>query len=236
MFARDQAPPGDVVRHLENAIALRTKVELTPVDTVQPNPPVMALMIEALGDRYLVVSPPKPEWMRFMIKGAPFALAFFDEESRLRGETTCLGRAKFQDEQGRMIFTFKFALPEALRREESNRRENRRIQLITEPEVELSVFELAAPIYGEAVDLGPRGARLRCHNAANKLSVGQDVYLKMPLPEPVGTFTDMVRITNLQPCKRHLGLMVGVEFQKPLEHFDELLDSGALHHRPREAG
>lgn len=236
LFAGGQTPPEEVARLFAEALTARAKLELEPVKSVRSNPPLIVLSLESIGEGDFVVSQPTAEAAQHLHKGRRYMLGFFDEESRLIGETTCLGRTQYEDDRNRMIYTYRFSLPTKLRRQEPNRRRERRIRLDVDPEVELSAFELKSPIYGVAVDLGRRGARIRCHNAMNKLRIGQDVYLKTTLPEPIGQFSEMVRVMNLQPCRGTPELLVGVSFHGAIPNFDALLKRDAAGTAYRHAG
>lgn len=225
LFSGDRARR-DQVRHLlVEAKDDGTKIELQVIGSVQAHAPMFALTLASVDEAEFIVGQPTAEASRELKPGRRFIIGFYRGRERWIGETTCLGRTKVRDERQRILYTHRFSLPEDLRcetpRSEEKASSRYRFQDL---DIELSAFELHSPIYGKTVDLGRRKARLKCHNAMNKLHVGQDVFLKTTLPEPVGAIADLARITRLQPIPDSPAFLVEVTFHTPIEKYDDLLE------------
>jgi len=236
LFSGDRSPSADVVRVFQSGLQARAKLDLVPAKSLLANPPVIVLSLESIGPHHFVVSQPSGEAARHLSKGRRYVLTFFDEESRLVGETECLGRTQYVNDRDQLLHTFRFSLPRVLQRQEPNRRQEGRFVLESKPEVVLSAFELKTPIYGEAVDVSRRGVQVRCQNAQNKFQVGQTVMLKMELPAPIGPVAEQARIMHIDAVSSHPAVLVGVAFPRPLANFDEWAQMAASQAALRQAG
>ena len=171
-----------------------------------------------------------------MRHGNRFALSFIESTGRVNGEVVCQGRVRMKSSDDGPRHGFRFALPSTLMRVERRHEQRDNISPDTAPEVELTSFDHRTPIYGRLVNISRGGARLRCQNAEQKLQVGQEVYLKMLLPEPVGLVTEVVRVLSLTPCDDEPGLYASVSFHQHIQGLGDLLDDGALPQQRRQAG
>lgn len=212
------------------------KLELQEMDSTQTTPTLIVLGIESVGENGFLVTRPKTDSARHLVKGRTYRLGYYEGGSRLIGETICQGRAQYLDERKRLVYTYRFTIPESLEVEPERLISTRGKRLEQELEVELSSFKHRSPIYGMMVQLGRHSAKIRCHNALNKLQVGQDVYLKMELPQPVGLVTEMMRITDLLPTPSGKELLVAVSFHTRVKGLEDLLESGVLCGLNRKAG
>lgn len=212
------------------------KLELQQRDSTQSTPTLIVLGIEAVDEDGFLVTRPKADSARQLVKGQTYRLGYYEGGGRQVGETICLGRAQYLDERKRVVYTYRFSIPDSLETEPERLKSTRGKRLDEELEVELSSFKHRSPIYGMMVQLGRHSAKIRCHNALHKLQVGQDVYLKMELPPPVGLVTEMMRITDLLPTPSGKELQVAVTFHTRLKGLEELLESGVLSGLNRKAG
>ena len=184
----------------------------------------------------MFISQPAPEDARRFRHGRRFAISFFSATGRVNGETVCEGKARLQSEEGGAIQAFRFSLPVALMRVERRHEARQEFDLADAPRVELKSFEHQSPVYGVLVNLSCGGARLRCQNANQKLKPGQQVYLKMPLPEPAGLVTELVRVLELSPCPNSPEVLASVSFLRRVQAVDKLLDGDGLSLPARQTG
>jgi hypothetical protein len=236
VFSGDRPPSAEVVHLFQAGLRARAKLELVSAKSLLANPPIIVVSIESVGQKHFVISEPSGEAARHLSRGRRYVLTFFDDESRLIGETECLGRTQYVNDRDQVLHTFRFSLPHSLARHEANRRQESRFVLETKPEVVLSSFELKTPIYGEAIDVSRRGVQIRCQNAQNKFQVGQTVMLKMELPAPIGAVAEQARIMHIDATSNHPAVLVGVVFPRPLTNFDEWAQMAASQAAQRKAG
>ena len=230
-------PGRDAVRQrLRDAAAADTRLELRALQTMQSAPPLLTLAIATVREDDFIVSPPAAEVARQLRHGMTYSLGFFDPEGRLAGETTCLGRTQLQDDRQRVQYTYRFSLPKSLHRLEQKTPKIRGPHIDADIEAELQTMQHRSPIFGTLVDLGRRSVKIRCHNAMNKMSVGQHVILKVQLPAPVGLITEKVRISGLQPGDGNLSVMVAVAFLERIQRLEDLFDDDGAASRSRRAG
>lgn len=231
------APNRDEVRQrLNDAMAAGTRLELEPCESITGNRPLIVVSLEKIETNYFITSQPPSESARHLFRGKRYHVNYFDKKGRVTGETIFQGRIRSHSENQSVTYGYRFSLPNELTNQAQRVRRQDSMELSHEIEVELSSFKHRSPIFGRTTSLGSRGAKIKCKNAMNKLQVGQDVYLKMQLPAPVGLVAEMVRITDLLPCSQSRELMVAVSFHKPIANFDLMLDRGMLSTVTKRAG
>ncbi|MCZ6837465.1 MAG: hypothetical protein O7G85_16945 [Planctomycetota bacterium] len=235
-FSGDEARLAIVRRHFREAMDAGAKLEIRARNSVQSNVPMIVLSITSIGEDHFVVGQATADSARLLKANAVYSMGLYLQDDHLMGETTCLGRYKYQDEQRKTIYTHRFSLPTELTRDEKPLVRSVNEILFKDQDVELNAFELRSPIHGITVDLKRHKARLRCHNASNKLQVGQNVYLKTELPEPVGKVADLVRIVKVQPMPGSPSVLVDVAFHTPIARYDDLVDRMKAGDRIRKAG
>lgn len=236
LFTSSNETRAQVVRSLKEAKSDGVRIELEPVKSLSTRPPMIVVSIEDVDDSKLVVSQPSPEATRYLMRGKRYSLGFFHRHGRMVGHTICRGRIKHTLEGNRILYGYRFSIPESLVAEERRQNPRRKFALGDEPEIELTSFEHRSPIFGRVIDLSKGGMRISCTNGMNKLRVGQDVYLKMELPPPVGLLTELVRVIDLSPGKQSHDLTISISFQAPVNALVELIDQNSAGLSGRRAG
>lgn len=236
LFTSSNETRAQVVQRLRKAKSDGVRIELEPVKSLSARPPMIVVSIEDVDDSKLVVSQPPPESARYLMKGKRYSLGFYNQHDRIIGHTICRGRIKQKFEGNRILYGFRFSIPESLVQGERRQNPRRKFILGDEPEVELTSFEHRSPIFGRVLDLSKGGMRITCTNGMNKLRIGQDVFIKMELPSPVGLLTELVRVIEISPGKHNHDLMISVSFQTPVNALVELIDQNSASLTSRRAG
>ncbi len=236
LFTNSNEARNQVVQRLKEAKSAGVRIELEPVKSLSNRPPMIVVSIEDVDENKLIVSQPSPDAKRNLIRGKRYLLGFYDQHDRIVGHTICRGRIKQTLEGNRILYGYRFSIPESLAQEERRQNPRRKYTLGDEPEVQLTSFEHRSPIFGRVLDLSKGGMRINCTNGMNKLRVGQDVYLKMQLPPPVGLLTEMVRVIDLSPGEKNHDLTISVSFQAPVNALVELIDQNPAGLAERRAG
>ena len=236
LFKSSNETRAQVVQRLKEAKSDGVRIELEPVKSLSARPPMIVVSIEDVDDNKLVVSQPPPEVARYLMKGKLYSLGFFIRHGRIVGHTICQGRIKQKLEGNRILYGYRFSIPESLVQEERRQNPRRKFALGDEPEVELTSFEHRSTIFGRVLDLSKGGMRITCTNGLNKLRVGQDVYRKMDLPRPVGLLTELVRVIEISPGKQNHDLTISISFQAPVNSLVELIDQNSAGLTNRRAG
>ncbi len=226
----------DIAERLRAAQEDGEHLELRPLGSVEADPPTILAEIIRVDDAAIIIAPPTLDEARRMRHGNRFALSFLEATGRVNGEIVCQGRVRLKSDGDSPGHGFRFSLPRALMRVERRIEHREHIDPADAAEVELTSFERQSPIYGRLVNISRGGARLRCQNPDAELLVGQDVYLKMTLPEPVGLVTELVKVLSLNPCADESGVDASVSFHQHIQGLGDLLDSGIIPQPRRKAG
>lgn len=225
-----------IVQRLKEVKEEGLRIELEPVKSMSARQSMIVVSIEDIDDSRFIVSQPPPESARSLMKGKRFLLGFFHRDARYVGQTICRGRIQQELEGDRVLYGYRFSIPESLVEEERRKNPRKAFALGEELDVELTSFEHRSPIFGRVIDLSKGGMRILCANGMNKLRVGQDVYLKIELPAPVGLLTELVRVVELSPGKQSHDLTVSISFQAPVSALVDLIDNNSASHSGRRAG
>src|SRR5439155_12442437 len=91
------------------------------------------------------------------------------------------------------------------------------------------------PVLGTMLDISMTGARVRTAMSSDKIQVGQEIYLKSLLPEPVGLLDELVQVARMEMDARSGGTTIGLGFTRRIDGLAELIRS-AQGRQLRKAG
>lgn len=194
-----------------------------------PDQGIVALtQVQQIEGDEIVVAVPSIGGMTYPLAfGENLKLSFVDERTNLSGQTRCLGRVKVTAGDGKTLFAYRVALPEAMIAED--RRTDARVELAFEiaPEAHLYSGRMPAPILGRITNISMSGARITTVGPARGVAKGQELYLKFMLPEPVGLVDEVVEVHRIESDARNNRHCVGVSFHRRLERLALLMRSPA---------
>ncbi len=185
---------------------------------------VAATQVEQITNDEIVIAQPSIGGMTYPLAfGEALKLSFVDQKSNLVGETKCLGRTKVTSGDGRTLFAYRLALPSSIKVEE--RRADPRTEITQEvaPEAQLYSGTMKSPVVGRLTNISMSGARVSMDSAAPGLSIGQELYLKFEMPDPIGKVDEVVEVQRLDFDRRNSKHTVGVSFQRRIERLETLL-------------
>ena len=165
-------------------------------------------------------------------------LCLFDRQlGRVCGLTKSLGRAKIAlgaspgrsgstPPSQRWLYGYRLTIPQQLVGEDRRRELRAEVEFTLAPEAELFTFgDQPTPVRGVVHDVSTGGMKIRTRNARGRLAVGQRAYLKVSLPEPIGSVTELVRIAHIAPGNSPEQHLIGVAFDEKLEHLGDFVQS-----------
>jgi len=183
----------------------------------------------------IIAQPHAGSRLQPLITNQKVRLIITQDDGLKRMNTTVLGRVRLSTPGGGTVYAYRVALPARMFAHERRRRVRPEVVLPDSCiEVTMKVLGRDAPIHGVLVDLTAGGCQVRSTNARDRIEPGQDVLLKMELPEPVGDVTEHVRVARVMPVGEdgHM-TVVGVRFRKVIEGLRELLASGRVSMSPK---
>ena len=152
-----------------------------------------------------------------------------------RMNSTVLGRVRMNTPGGGTVYGYRLALPGQMFAHERRRRVRPEVVLPDSCiEVTMKVLGRDAPVHGVLVDLTASSCEARSTNARDRIEPGQDVLMKLALPEPVGDVTEHVRVTRVMPVAgdEHM-TMITLRFREAIPGLRDLLASGRVRMSPR---
>ena len=185
---------------------------------------VAATQVEQITNDEIVIAQPSIGGMTYPLAfGEALKISFVDQKSNLVGGTKCLGRTKVQSGDGRTLFAYRLAMPDSIKVEE--RRADARTEIMQEvaPEAQLYAGTMKSPIVGHLTNISMSGARVSMESAPPGLSIGQELYLKFQMPDPIGIVDEVVEVQRLDFDRRSSKHTVGVSFRRRIERLEALL-------------
>jgi c-di-GMP-binding flagellar brake protein YcgR len=185
---------------------------------------VVTTQVEQITNEEVIIAQPSIGGMTYPLAfGEALKLSFVDQKSNLSGVTKCLGRTKVQAGDGRTLFAYRLALPESIKSEE--RRADPRTEITQEvaPEATLYSGTMKSPIVGRLTNISMSGARVSMEAAPPGLSIGQELYLKFQMPDPIGVVDEVIEIRRLEYDRRCSKHTVGVSFRTRLDRVEALM-------------
>jgi hypothetical protein len=215
---------GPVRQALQTALRARGKIYLESPDQGV----VAATLIEQINQDEIVIAQPSIGGLTYPLAfGETLHISFVNNKTHLSGRTKCLGRVKVDAGAGRgrtqTLFAYRLSIPDALQSEE--RRIAPRTEIMPEiaPEANLYSGTLPAAFIGKLTSISMTGARLHTSQPLSALSLGQEVYLKCQMPEPVGLLDETVEVQRLEPDRRTGLNIVGVQFRRRIDRLETLM-------------
>jgi c-di-GMP-binding flagellar brake protein YcgR len=205
---------------LQTALRKRCKVYIE-----SPDQNVVALtQVQQIEGNEIVIAVPSIGGMTYPLAfGEALKISFVDDRANVAGATRCLGRVKVRAGDGKTLFAYRIALPEALTTEE--RRADTRVELplTIAPEAHLYSGKMPAPVIGRITSISMSGARISTDTQPRGVSEGQELYLKFMLPEPVGLVDEVVEVQRIDSEPQQRTFHVGVTFHRRLERLAALM-------------
>jgi hypothetical protein len=206
---------------LQQALRNRCKVYLEA-----PQGVVAATQVQQVSLDELIISQPSIGGLTYPLAfGETLKISFVDQTTNLTGRTKCLGRVKvnagsFTDGKIGTLYAYRMGMPESLKSEE--RRHEQRAEIIPEiaPDAQLYAGSITRPVLGKLTSISMGGACIHTDMPINSLSLGQEIYLKSTLAEPVGILDEVVEVNRLEPDRRTGMNVVGVTFRRRLDRLD----------------
>lgn len=190
-----------------------------------PDQGVVALtQVQQIEGDEIVIAVPSIGGMTYPLAfGEALRISFVDDRVNVAGSTRCLGRVKVPAGDGKTLFAYRIALPDSLTIEE--RRTDARVELPADiaPEAHLYSGRMPAPMSGRVTNISMSGARITIAGALRGLAIGNEVYLKFMLPEPVGLVDEVVEIHRIETDSKSGMHQVGVSFHRRLERLASLM-------------
>lgn len=160
--------------------------------------------------------------------GERLRLGFVHERKHYSGQTQCLGRitipaGSVTSASDALLYAYRLAFPKQLQVED--RRKEPRANLLLDPAPEAQVYapSLAGPVFGRILDISMSGSRIRTPLTIKGVAVGQEVFLKALLPEPVGLIDQPVEVVRLEADYRTGDHLISVRFVDRIPGLADLL-------------
>lgn len=235
LLGRDEVSPAVRAALLELQKS-RAKLELEPVAGGGDKRLVMTTKVEQVRPDCFIVSRPIAHGaMQALGRYEHYQMRFDTPEGRTVARTQATARVRIPSSGGTVLYGHKMVFPDALQLEKPRRPVSALVGDDSVREAQLLVLGRKGPILGLVQDLDANGARLHCRNAGESLRPGQQAYLKLDLPDPVGELEEPVKITGLEPSHRPGVVTVRVAFRDKNDRIHEVLR--AFHQRrARHAG
>jgi hypothetical protein len=214
---------GMVQQALEAALRSRARVMLEAPDQGI----VSATIIEQITREELIVDQPSIGGLTYPLAfGERLGLSFVIGRTHYTGRTRCLGRTRLSSGAGEgrgPLYAYRLMMPESLKGEE--RRDAPRTEIMPEiaPKAQLYVGTLGNGMFGQLTSISMTGARIHTDQSLALLSLGQEVYLKTTLPEPVGLLDELVEVQRLEPDHRTGLSIIGVQFRRRIDRLEALM-------------
>jgi len=204
----------------------RTKIMLEVSTGKQPM--MMFTTIEQVADDSVIISQPIVGGHTYPLAfGEQVKMSFVSQAINHAGQSKCLGRTKIEASgQGgsHTIFAYRLSLPESLAF--TDRRRNPRVQLRFSAEIEAQLYAPASahgPVLGTVMDISMTGARIRTNMPAGRIVVGQTMFLKSLMPDPVGLMDELVDVRRVE-IETRTGLHnIGISFRKKINGLEDLI-------------
>jgi hypothetical protein len=215
------ASGGAVREALQAALRNRCKVFLeVPDQRVVAN-----TQVQQITNGEIIIAQPAIGGMTYPLAfGETLRLSFVDQKSSITGRTRCLGRVKIAGEGGRTVFAYRLALPESLKIEE--RRvppPSADVLPAAAPEAQLYRGTMPRPLTGRLTSISMTGARLHTSMPVTGFSIGEEVYLKVALPEPAGLMDELVQVQRMEGEAGTGMTVVSVVFRRRLPRLEALI-------------
>jgi hypothetical protein len=202
----------------------RARVELEPLTMTTRMPVALTARIEhVLEDAFVVSQPVVDGVVRPLGRFETYRLAIASPQGRMTGDTQALGRIKIATAGDALLYGYRLSLPPRI--QISRRRRDLEILMgrDTVREGELYIINHRGPVLGLVEEVSATGARLLCRNGRNHIAVGQDAFLKLDLPDPLGPIREMVSVTSVDPDEETGCLNVRVAFEKRNQRISDVL-------------
>ena len=202
----------------------RLKVALEIVAPAPGQSTVLATTIEQVRDDDFVINQPSIGGLTHPLAfGEELRLSFHNRSVHHSAMTRCLGRVKIPAGGNQMLFAYRLEMPAMMRSED--RRQHPRIDLPLDLGCEAHLYAPACdgPVLGTMLDISMGGARIRTSMALDKIQIGQEIYLKSMLPEPVGLLDELVHVMRMEDDPRSEGATIGVAFTRRINGLAELI-------------
>lgn len=205
---------------LQAALRNRAKVYIE-----SPDQGVVALtQVQQISDEEIVIAVPSIGGMTYPLAfGETLKVSFVEDRTNMTGASRCLGRVKVPAGDGKTLFAYRIALPESMQVEE--RRADSRVELPMDiaPEGHIYSGKLPLPIVGRITNISMSGARMTLTAPARGITIGQEVYIKFMMPEPMGLVDEVVEVQRIENDPRSGKYEVGVSFHRRLERLALLM-------------
>lgn len=212
-----------VLDALQAALRNRCKVFLEAPDQGI----VAATNVEQITADGIIIAQPAIGGMTYPLAfGESLKLSFVDQRTNLTGQTRCLGRVKIASGNGgATLFAYRLALPSRLRVEERRTEPRSEIDFAAAPEAQLYSGSLLKPLAGRLTSISVIGARMHIAAPLSNLSMGQQLYLKFTLPEPVGLIDEVVQVERMDLDRRNGTHTIGVTFKRRVDRLAGVMRS-----------
>jgi hypothetical protein len=216
---------GPVREALQAALRERCKVYLEV-----PAQGVIALtQVEQITADEIVIAVPSIGGMTYPLAfGETLKISFVDQRLNRTGPTKCLGRVKVPAGGGKTLVAYRLALPDALTTEERRAAPRTDLGADLAPEAHLYSGKMPAPIVGLITNISVSGVRLTLPAAPPRsLAIGQELYLKFRMPDPIGVVDEVVEVQRIDFERRTGVHTVGVSFHSRIDRLAGLMRPGA---------
>jgi hypothetical protein len=189
-----------------------------------PHGIVAATLIEQVTQEEIVIAQPSIGGLTYPLAfGESLNMTFVNDRTHYSGRTKCLGRMKVQAGARGALYAYRLSIPESLKSEE--RRVAPRAEFMPEiaPEAQLYVGGSSTAVHGQLTSISMSGARIHTSQPLSTLSLGQEMYLKCAMSEPVGVLDEIVEVQRLEPDHRTGMNIVGVQFRRRVDRLELLM-------------
>ncbi len=185
---------------------------------------IAATFIEQVTQDEIIIAQPSIGGLTYPLAfGETLGMSFVNGRTHFSGRTRCLGRVKVQAGARGSLYAYRLTVPESLKSEE--RREAPRTEIMPEiaPDAQLYAGAASTAVLGQLTSISMSGARIHTSQPLSTLSLGQEVYLKCAMPEPVGLLDEIVEVQRLEPDRRTGLNIVGVQFRRRVDRLEALM-------------
>jgi hypothetical protein len=185
---------------------------------------IAATLIEQVTQEEIVIAQPSIGGLTYPLAfGETLGMSFVNDRTHYTGSTRCLGRTRVQAGARGSLYAYRLSIPQSLKSEE--RRVAPRTEIMPEiaPDAQLYAGAASAAVLGQLTSISMSGARIHTGQPLSMLSLGQEVYLKCAMPEPVGLLDEVVEVQRLEPDRRTGMNIIGVQFRRRIDRLETLM-------------
>jgi len=223
-----QAATRDAVHAtMKDAQRLRTKLSLEVVSLAGTRGSVLTTVLEQLEADGLVISQPSVGGLTHPLAfGETIKLSFVQNDQHHVGSCRCLGRVRIAAGNGQpehLLFAYRLSMPDALQVEDRRRELRVSVQPGRAIEAQLYSPRLEGPLLGSVQDISMTGARIRSAMGVGRVALGQELFLKSMMPEPIGLVDEAVEVVRVEVDANTGHQTIGIAFRRKVQGLEEFI-------------